>query len=103
MSSEIETPDITAERNVDTGKLIADKAGMERRPIEKNNQEVIILAMPNVSEENAKKFMSMLALMSPYLPFNVAVVYERIAAISKDDILKWKSHIDEIITENKWN
>ena len=89
------------ERNKDVAAEIAQRGNLSK--VEKNTSEVIILAMPNVPEDHAKRFMHVLGLMSPYLPFNVAVVYDRIAALTKDDILQWQEKIDSIIKENNWS
>ena len=93
-----ETPELGVDSPIDT---LAKKAGLERTETER--REVIILAMPNIREEEAKKFMATLEMLSPYLPFHLAVTYNRVSALTKEDLLEWRDRINHICEANGWS
>ena len=98
MPNEISTPRITPKGAMDD---IAENAGFQRDE-STPRRNAVILALPGVSEEEARKFTNTLQSLAPYLPFNLAITYNRVAALTKEDILEWKEKIDHICKANGW-
>lgn len=92
----ISTPEIRQENPM---AKIAEEAGLTRgRPV----QGVVILALPGADEEAALKFKGTMDLLAEFMPFNVAITYSNVAALTKEDILEWKDKIDHIAKEAGW-
>ena len=95
--ADIETPTITAENPM---AEIARKSGLAETSVPRRN--VVILALPGVSDEEAFKFRNTLELLAPYLPFNLAITYNRVSALSREDIVEWKDKLDALCKANGW-
>ena len=96
MAAKFSTPELRQDNPMHN---IVEKAGLKsNEPV----QGVVILSLPGADDEMARRFAQTLELLKPYMPFNVAITYQHVSALSKDDILDWKEKIDSICKSAGW-
>lgn len=100
MTEVVKTPHVPNDSEAEDKivRELADGAGFKG----KNYEEIVIIAMPNTSEQNAQALISLFAKLNEHLPFSLVVTYQRLTCISKEDILGWKDKIDHICEQNGW-
>lgn len=78
-------------------------AKIEEKFVKKQFEEVLILAMPNTSEENYRAFTSALARVHEQLPFSIAVTRQPVECVTKKDFMDILEKMEYIAHMNEWS
>lgn len=103
MADVVETPHIGYKPPPTENELKAIEVAKKTIYANKPYNEILIMHMPNVSDENRQAFADFMAKVHPYLPFSIAIVSQPLECITKEDIVSLRDKLDHICKENGWH